>query len=159
MRLIWNTLIYELMVPGYPRHRFWTLTQCTTSVSELSIQVMWVKYSCCFIVCYRYTWDSLYGRWPLLLFPQWQCWRGNVSWRSKFNLWKHRTDDDTESSIICDSCLTWFHFSCLNMKKQPKYKVWFCRLCYEHAIFMNFCWCQLKNNRKSVTLYCGWNCT
>ena len=41
-------------------------------------------------------------------------------------------DDDTESSIICDSCLTWFHFSCLNMKKQPKY-VWFCRLCYEQS--------------------------
>ena len=38
--------------------------------------------------------------------------------------------DETESSIVCDSCLMWFHFKCLNLKQSPKSTVWFCRSCY-----------------------------
>ena len=39
-------------------------------------------------------------------------------------------DDNTEDSIICDSCLSWFHFNCLGLKKPPKIKEWFCRQCH-----------------------------
>lgn len=42
--------------------------------------------------------------------------------------------DETQSSVVCDSCLCWYHFTCLNLKQPPKSKVWFCRSCYdEHA--------------------------
>ena len=33
-------------------------------------------------------------------------------------------------SIICESCLLWFHFACVGLSKQPKTKNWFCRSCY-----------------------------
>ena len=39
-------------------------------------------------------------------------------------------DDDTEDSILCDSCLIWYHYQCVNIKKKPKSKHWFCRSCY-----------------------------
>lgn len=39
-------------------------------------------------------------------------------------------NDDTENSILCDSCLIWYHYRCVNIKKQPKSKHWFCRSCY-----------------------------
>ena len=39
-------------------------------------------------------------------------------------------NDDSESSIICDSCLTWYHFQCANISTNPKRKIWFCRDCY-----------------------------
>ena len=38
--------------------------------------------------------------------------------------------DDTENSIVCESCLTWFHFECVSLKKHPKCKQWFCRKCH-----------------------------
>ena len=38
--------------------------------------------------------------------------------------------DYIESSIICDCCLNWFHFTCVNLKKSPKSKNWFCRPCH-----------------------------
>ena len=38
--------------------------------------------------------------------------------------------DYIESSIICDCCLNWFHFMCVNLKKSPKSKNWFCRPCH-----------------------------
>ena len=38
--------------------------------------------------------------------------------------------DEKESSIVCDCCLSWFHFTCVNMKRQPKSREWFCRSCY-----------------------------
>ena len=39
-------------------------------------------------------------------------------------------NDDTENSILCDSCLIWYHYRCVNIKKQHKSKHWFCRSCY-----------------------------
>ena len=42
----------------------------------------------------------------------------------------HRIKDETQSSVICESCLTWFHFLCLGLKQPPKAKMWFCRSCY-----------------------------
>ncbi len=39
-------------------------------------------------------------------------------------------DDDAENSIMCDSCLSWFHFCCVSLKKSPKCKQWFCRQCH-----------------------------
>ena len=38
--------------------------------------------------------------------------------------------DDKHSSLACDSCLTWFHFQCLNLKVPPKARVWICRGCH-----------------------------
>ena len=51
--------------------------------------------------------------------PVWFC--GNCA---------RRIDDDTESSIICESCLSWFHFDCVGLKKSPKSRQWFCRQCH-----------------------------
>ena len=39
-------------------------------------------------------------------------------------------DDASDNSIQCDSCLTWFHFECLNITRAPKNKVWFCCVCH-----------------------------
>lgn len=39
--------------------------------------------------------------------------------------------DDTQSSLLCDCCLTWYHFKCLNLKHPPKAKTWVCRNCYD----------------------------
>ena len=41
--------------------------------------------------------------------------------------------DETENSIKCDSCLTWFHFQCVGIKTGPKAKEWFCRHCRSSA--------------------------
>lgn len=38
--------------------------------------------------------------------------------------------DETESSIVCDSCLVWYHFMCSGLKQRPKSKMWFCRSCH-----------------------------
>lgn len=38
-------------------------------------------------------------------------------------------NDETEDSVQCDSCLTWFHYKCVNLKQAPKQKTWFCRSC------------------------------
>ena len=32
-------------------------------------------------------------------------------------------------SIVCESCLDWFHLPCVGLTKAPK-KQWFCRSCY-----------------------------
>ena len=42
-------------------------------------------------------------------------------------------DDDQEDSIICDCCLTWFHFRCVCLKQGPKSKTWFCRYCHTNT--------------------------
>ena len=31
-------------------------------------------------------------------------------------------NDDTENSFLCDSCLIWYHYRCVNIKKQPNSK-------------------------------------
>ena len=38
-------------------------------------------------------------------------------------------DLHSEPSIICDSCLEWYHFRCVGLTGQPKKKTWFCRSC------------------------------
>ena len=39
-----------------------------------------------------------------------------------------------EESIVCESCLLWYHFPCVGIKKQPKKKKWFCRFCYDGCV-------------------------
>lgn len=38
--------------------------------------------------------------------------------------------DEEESSIMCNCCLCWFHFTCMSFERAPKSKTWFCRSCY-----------------------------
>ena len=42
-------------------------------------------------------------------------------------------DLHSEESILCDSCLLWFHFRCVGLTKSPKLKKWFCRACHAAA--------------------------
>ena len=35
-----------------------------------------------------------------------------------------------QTSIICDSCLKWYHFHCVGLTGQPKRKNWFCGSCH-----------------------------
>ena len=35
-----------------------------------------------------------------------------------------------EQSIVCESCLNWYHFRCVSLTAQPKKKNWFCRSCH-----------------------------
>lgn len=51
--------------------------------------------------------------------PTWHCGRCTL-----------QIEDETQSSIMCSSCLTWFHFTCLCLKQFPKSKFWFCRTCF-----------------------------
>ena len=37
---------------------------------------------------------------------------------------------DTSESIVCESCLDWFHLKCVGLKRPPKRKDWFCRGCH-----------------------------
>ena len=32
---------------------------------------------------------------------------------------------DRENSIMCDSCIVWYHFKCTGIKQSPKSKIWF----------------------------------
>jgi len=32
-------------------------------------------------------------------------------------------------SVGSDSCLLWYHFACVNIKRAPAKKEWFCRAC------------------------------
>ena len=36
---------------------------------------------------------------------------------------------EDDSSICCDSCLSWGHLRCTGLKKPPKIKFWFCKEC------------------------------
>ena len=38
--------------------------------------------------------------------------------------------DDEEDSIVCESCLIWFHFRCTSLKKALKTSKWFCLQCH-----------------------------
>ena len=51
--------------------------------------------------------------------PTWFCGRCTL-----------QIEDKTQPSIMCNSCLTWFHFTCLCLKRSPKSKLWFCRTCF-----------------------------
>jgi len=37
---------------------------------------------------------------------------------------------DTSDSIVCESCLEWYHLRCVGLTKPPKKRQWFCRGCY-----------------------------
>jgi len=50
--------------------------------------------------------------------------------------WKRRTchkDISLSSSIICGSCLEWYHLKCTGLTVAPKKVEWFCRLCYSNC--------------------------
>lgn len=52
--------------------------------------------------------------------------------KSSHNAWICHScyhDLHSEQSIVCDSCLLWFHFKCVGLVRQPKCKNWFCRSC------------------------------
>ena len=38
-----------------------------------------------------------------------------------------------ESSVQCDSCLDWYHFSCIQITKIPACKFWFCDICKSNS--------------------------
>lgn len=39
-------------------------------------------------------------------------------------------NDEEENSIVCESCLVWFHFRRTGLKKAPKASEWFCHQCH-----------------------------
>jgi hypothetical protein len=39
-------------------------------------------------------------------------------------------DIEKKDSIGCDSCLDWYHISCLGLANPPKRKIWICRKCH-----------------------------
>lgn len=41
--------------------------------------------------------------------------------------------DQMQCLIVCDCCLTWFHFACVCLKQSPKRTLWFCRSCSSSA--------------------------
>lgn len=45
--------------------------------------------------------------------------------------WRCRSCDNslTDLSISCDACLSWYHDKCVNLKRAPKAKQWFCPSC------------------------------
>ena len=46
-----------------------------------------------------------------------------------------KINDDEHSSIVCESCLVWYHFKCVGVKKHPSVKHGFAIiLCYEENI-------------------------
>ena len=36
--------------------------------------------------------------------------------------------DETEDSIVCESCLMWYHFECASIRSNPKSRKWFVAL-------------------------------
>ena len=64
----------------------------------------------------------------------------NDAWMVLQDLVERKKEQDTWSckscchdlegqSIICESCLEWFHFHCVGLVQQPKSKNWYCRQC------------------------------
>ena len=41
--------------------------------------------------------------------------------------------DDEQNSVVCESCLVWYHFNCVGLKRSPKRRVWICRSCFEES--------------------------
>ena len=40
-----------------------------------------------------------------------------------------KTSDDLDNMVGCDSCNDWFHPRCLNLKRLPLTKKWYCPAC------------------------------
>ena len=41
----------------------------------------------------------------------------------------HKHISKEESSVVCERCLRWCHLSCTNLKRPPKSRNWFCKVC------------------------------
>ena len=49
----------------------------------------------------------------------------NVEWVCR------RCDEELDGhSIVCESCIHWFHLKCVGLKKKPKLSDWFCKGCH-----------------------------
>ena len=63
----------------------------------------------------------------------WMVIQDVIGRKAKMDLWEcsvcQHDLHDGRKSIICESCLKWYHFSCVGLTKDPKRKNWFCRLC------------------------------
>ena len=57
--------------------------------------------------------------------------------KNEFPVWicKYCQHDlgEEKPSIICESCLEWYHWHCVGLGKQPKAKNWFCRECHRSS--------------------------
>ena len=42
-----------------------------------------------------------------------------------------RSTDDSGEMVACDSCDMWYHLTCLNLKRLPTAKTWYCKECRE----------------------------
>lgn len=40
-------------------------------------------------------------------------------------------DCGNSSTILCNGCLNWIHYTCAGLLRSPKTKFWFCRKCFE----------------------------
>ena len=54
--------------------------------------------------------------------------KSNLIWHC--GRFRNVIDDDMKDSIVCDSCLTCFHFHWISLKSPPKSKLWYCLTCY-----------------------------
>lgn len=55
-----------------------------------------------------------------------------IQHKQKLQKWDCHTcssDLEGQDSIVCDWCLSWYHLTCVGLKKQPKTKVWQCLNC------------------------------
>ena len=54
-----------------------------------------------------------------------------VERKAKMDVWEcsvcQHDLHDGRKSIVCESCLKWYHFTCVGLTKDPKRKVWFCK--------------------------------
>ena len=64
----------------------------------------------------------------------------------------HKHISKEESSIICERCLRWRHFSCTNLKRPPKSRNWFYKVCTIKFTQKSFCSERLCTLIESKTL-------
>ena len=61
--------------------------------------------------------------------------RGFEPWKSKNPLYIctvcSKDADQHDQSIMCNSCLEWYHVTCARLKNPPKSKFWSCSFCKE----------------------------
>ena len=98
--------------------------------NDIEVRLEKISVSCldenvCLETCRKYrsqdAWSALIGVVDILKEnPIWYCERCT-----------NPIHDESQASVVCDYCLNWYHFSCLDMKNPPKSKLWFCRKCYD----------------------------
>ena len=63
----------------------------------------------------------------------WQCLQNVYETKEKNSLWNcnecQTTIEQGESTIACESCLEWYHYECVGIKRKPRSKEWFCPIC------------------------------